>query len=86
MFCECWLSYLLLALFGETGLGVAFPVKKWPTACFFQATKIMDQSGCYNAQKNDPVCFPGWFEAATLLLSQEDHSDFAIWPGIPALR
>ena len=42
----------------------------------------MHQSYCHNAQKNDPVCFPGWFEAASLL-SQEEYTDFAILPGIP---
>ena len=44
------------------------------------------QSYCYNEQKYDPVCFPGWFEAATIQLSQEEYTDFAIVPGFPASR
>ena len=31
--------------------------KKWQALCCFQKTPKLDQSNCYNEEKNEPVCF-----------------------------
>ena len=41
----------------------------------------MDQSCCHNEQRNAPGYFPGWLDTTTLLLSQEEHTDFSLFAG-----
>ena len=64
---------------------VILPCKKQPASCSFQKTQIMHHSCSHSTQKNNPVCSPGWFEAATLL-TQESFTCLVVLPGIPTSR
>lgn len=45
----------------------------------------IDQSWCFNKEKNETVCFPGRFESATIQLSQGKNTACSIWPQIQGL-
>ena len=86
-FCECWLPYHTYCQPNSVKLAwVILPCKKQPASCSFQKTQIMHHSCSHSTQKNNPVCSPGWFEAATLLLTQESCTYLVILPGIPTSR
>ena len=72
VFCVCWLPYLLLPWLVETVMSDDFPARM-ATACFFMKTQMFDKMCCFNEKKNEPVCFLGRFEAATIQLLQREN-------------
>ena len=64
MFCECWLPYLFLLLWGWTTVRW-LPSKKSKASFLFQIIQNPDQSSCCNEEKNEPVCSPGEFKSET---------------------
>ena len=61
------------------------PRKKWQAAYCIEKTHKRVQICCCNEEQNEPVCFPGRVEAATIQVSQWEIS-FAIRPPFPGSK
>lgn len=79
VFCEVDYHTLLLPWLTETVMSDDFPARMatelvlWKLQCL---TKIC----CFNEEKNEPVCFFGRFEAATIQLLQRENIDLPSGP------
>ena len=62
-----------------------YPRKKWQAAYCIEKTHKCVQICCCNEEQNEPVCFPGRVEAATIQVSQREIS-FAIRPQFPGSK
>ena len=62
-----------------------FPARM-ATACFFMKTQMFDKICCFNEDKNEPVCFFGRFEAATIQLLQRENIDLPSGPNSQVLK
>ena len=62
-----------------------YPRKKWQAAYCIEKTHKHVQICCCNEEQNEPVCFPGRVEAATIQVSQWEIS-FAIRPQFPGSK
>ena len=46
----------------------------------------IDQSRCFNEEKNETMCFPGTFDPATIQLLQGENTACSIRPQIQGLQ